>query len=136
MAATYKKIHKNFRYNLVGRNKTNKINKKHKTNEKNRKTKRVNLVPAYFYLGFFSFFLFLEIFCSTSAFAAGDLLKDAHENIKANFGLKSVFIKVLYLMEIYYGWRKYRETNNPLAVGSIVVVALALTYAIGKWVEV
>ena len=77
------------------------------------------------------------VFYSTSAFAAeatGDLLTGALADIKANFGLSSVFIKCLYLMEIYFGWRKYRETHNPFAVGSIVLVALALTYAIGKWV--
>ena len=74
------------------------------------------------------------MFFATSVFAADDLLKGALEDIKANFGLSSVFIKVLYLMEIYYGWRKYRETHNPFAVGSIVLVAMALTYAIGKWV--
>lgn len=77
---------------------------------------------------------FLGIAFSTSAFA-DDLLGGALADIKANFGLGSVFIKVLYLMEIYYGWRKYRETHNPFAVGSIVLVALALTYAIGKWVN-
>ncbi|MEI8055428.1 MAG: hypothetical protein WCH10_05475 [bacterium] len=77
---------------------------------------------------------FLGFFYTTSAFAA-DLLGDALTDIKANFGVGSVFIKVLYLMEIYYGWRKYRETHNPFAVGSIVLVAFALTYAIGKWVK-
>ena len=73
-------------------------------------------------------------FYTTSAFAE-DLLSGALTDIKANFGLGSVFIKCLYLMEIYFGWRKYRETHNPFAVGSIVLVALALTYAIGKWVN-
>lgn len=81
---------------------------------------------------------FLMVTFSTSVFAGEDVKKDllegVLEGIKANFGLSSVFIKCLYLMEIYYGWRKYRETNNPFAVGSIVLVALALTYAIGKWV--
>ena len=76
----------------------------------------------------------LGIFCATTAFASDDLLSNALGDIKANFGLSSVFIKVLYLMEIYYGWRKYRETNNPFAIGSIVLVAMALTYAIGKWI--
>lgn len=81
-----------------------------------------------------TFLALFAVFCTTSAFADGDLLKDALVDIKANFGLSSVFIKALYLMEIYYGWRKYRETHNPFAVGSIVLVAMALTYAIGKWV--
>ena len=92
---------------------------------KNKKTKWFN--PVLIYLAC------LGIFCTTSVFA-DDLLGGALADIKANFGLSSVFIKVLYLMEIYYGWRKYRETHNPFAVGSIVLVALALTYAIGKWV--
>jgi hypothetical protein len=77
---------------------------------------------------------FLGFFFTTSAFAE-DLLGGALENIKANFGLGSVFLKVLYLMEIYYGWRKWRETHNPFAVGSIVLVALALNYAISTWVN-
>lgn len=77
----------------------------------------------------------LSFFYTPSAFAE-DLLSGALTDIKANFGLSSVFIKVLYLMEIYYGWRKYRETHNPFAVGSVVLVALYLTYAIGKWVNV
>lgn len=82
------------------------------------------------------YLVFLGVFCTTTAFASEtkDLLGGALDDIKANFGLGSVFIKVLYLMEIYYGWRKYRETHNPFAVGSIVLVAMALTYAIGKWV--
>ncbi len=92
---------------------------------KNKKTKWFN--PVLTYLGLFG------VLCTTSAFAE-DLLNGALADIKANFGLSSVFIKVLYLMEIYYGWRKYRETHNPFAVGSIVLVAMALTYAIGKWV--
>ena len=73
---------------------------------------------------------------STAIFAddGGDLLSSALPQIKANFGLGSVFIKGLYLLEIYYGWRKWRETHNPWAVGGIVLVALYLTYAIGKWV--
>lgn len=106
--------------------------------KKQRKQKKFgyNLIPKtklfsaiLVYLGLFG------VFCTTSAFAdGGDLLKDALVDIKANFGLSSVFIKALYLMEIYYGWRKYRETHNPFAVGSIVLVAMALTYAIGKWV--
>ena len=74
------------------------------------------------------------IFYTTSAFAE-DLLGGALDDIKTNFGLGSVFIKVLYLMEIYYGWRKWRETHNPFAVGSIVLVALALNYAISTWVN-
>jgi hypothetical protein len=84
---------------------------------------------------FSSIFIYLPLFgfYTTSAFADDQLL-GALDDIKANFGLTSVFIKVLYLMEIYYGWRKYRETHNPLAVGSIVLVAMAFTYAIGKWV--
>ena len=89
--------------------------------------KSLNKRLIYVYLAFLGFF------CTTSVFA-GDLLSGALPEIKANFGTGSVFIKVLYLMEIYYGWRKYRETHNPFAVGSIVLVALALTYAIGKWV--
>ncbi len=80
------------------------------------------------------YLVFLGFFCVTSAFAE-DYLGGALPDIKANFGVGSVFIKVLYLMEIYYGWRKYRETHNPFAVGSIVLVAFALTYAIGKWVK-
>lgn len=97
------------------------------------KNKRINQVFICLgYLGFFSFFYF---FCTTSAFAE-DLLHGALTDIKANFGLGSVFIKALYLMEIYFGWRKYRETHNPFAVGSIVLVALALTYSVGKWVGV
>ena len=102
------------------------ISKKFNKNLKNR------ISPILLYLGC------LGVFCTTSAFAdapSGDLLSGALENIKANFGTGSVFIKILYLMEIYFGWRKYRETNNPFAVGSIVLVALALTYAIGKWVN-
>jgi len=126
----YKKTYKNFRCNLISRNKNNKINEKDKTNKKNRKNKLVDLASIRSYLIFCS----LGFLCTTSAFAAGDLLGDALVDIKSNFGLGSVFIKVLYLMEIYYGWRKYRETNNPLAVGSIVLVAMALTYAIGKWI--
>lgn len=94
------------------------------------KTKQFNSVLLYL--------AFLGVVFSTSAFADNstkDLLGGALDDIKANFGLSSVFIKVLYLMEIYYGWRKYRETHNPFAVGSIVLVAMALTYAIGKWVN-
>ena len=91
--------------------------------------KSLNKRLTYVYLAFLGFFY------TTLAFAAGDLLGDALTDIKANFGVGSVFIKVLYLMEIYYGWRKYRETHNPFAVGSIVLVAFALTYAIGKWVK-
>ena len=103
-------IHKNLGCNLVQKNKW------------------PNSILVYLtFLGFFGFF------CTTSAFAE-DLLNGALPDIKANFGLGSVFIKVPYLMEIYYGWRKYRETHNPFAVGSIVLVAFALTYAIGKWV--
>lgn len=84
----------------------------------------------------FIYLAFLGIFCTTSAFAdAGDLLGGALADIKANFGLSSVFVKGLYLMEIYYGWRKYRETHNPFAVGSIVLIVLALTYSINKWVN-
>ena len=100
------------------------IAKKFNQNLKNR------ISPILIYLGC------LGVFCTTSAFAAEsvDLLTGALGDIKANFGLNSVFIKVLYLMEIYFGWKKYRETNNPFAVGSIVLVALALTYAIDKWI--
>ncbi|EKE00612.1 MAG: hypothetical protein ACD_21C00314G0001 [uncultured bacterium] len=73
------------------------------------------------------------VFYSTSVFAE-DLLSAALPDIKANFGLGSVFIKGLYLLEIYYGWRKWRETHNVWAVGGILLVALYMTYAIGKWV--
>ncbi len=95
---------------------------------------KCNLVPKNKWFNSILVYLtFFGVAFSTSAFAE-DLLEGALADIKANFGLSSVFIKVLYLMEIYYGWRKYRETHNPFAVGSIVLVALALTYAIGKWI--
>ena len=82
------------------------------------------------YLTLFGSFV---VFYSTSVFAE-DLLSTALPDIKANFGLGSVFIKGLYLLEIYYGWRKWRETHNVWAVGGILLVALYMTYAIGKWV--
>jgi hypothetical protein len=93
---------------------------------KNIKLKNKRLNSIFIYLAF------LGIFCTTSAFATdtGDLLGGALADIKANFGLSSVFVKGLYLMEIYYGWRKYRETHNPFAVGSIVLIVMALTYSI------
>ena len=81
----------------------------------------------------FAYLSVLGFFYTTPIFAA-DLLGGALADIKANFGLSSVFIKVLYLVEIYCGWRKYRETHNIFAVGSIVLVAMSLTYAIGTWV--
>ena len=104
------------------------------TKNSNRKLKALGFNPTLFYSSCLGVFCTTSTLIGTALANSGDLLTGALGDIKANFGLSSVFIKVLYLMEIYYGWRKYRETNNPFAVGSIVLVALALTYAIGKWV--
>ena len=126
MATTTHKSFKCFKYYPIVKNSKNKEVKK-----SNKKNKWSNIILiGLIHLGFLGFF------CTTSVFAAEskDLLSSALPDIKANFGLKSVFIKALYLMEIYYGWRKYRESNNPFAVGSIVLVVLALTYAIDEWV--
>ena len=71
---------------------------------------------------------------ATSVVFADDDLSGALTAIKTNFGIGSVFIKALYLIEIYYGWQRWKETHNPLAVGGIVLIAMYLTYAIGKWV--
>ena len=73
------------------------------------------------------------VFLSSAVFAA-DELSGVLTSINESFGLKSVFIKVLYLMEIYYGWHKWRQTGNPWSAAGIVIVAMFFTYAIPHWV--
>lgn len=72
--------------------------------------------------------------CGMALAADTDQLGAAFDSINGSFGLKSTFMKIVYLMEIYYGWHKWRQTGNPWSAAGIVGVAIFFTYAINKWV--
>ena len=73
------------------------------------------------------------LFFSNTGFAS-EILKEAMPALKENFGTGSIAIKMIYLAEILSAAFIYIKTKDYRIAGSILLVAIYLTYTLGNLV--